>query len=130
MVKRKGSSRIERTTPLGEYLTLKRVGEGLTQKEIAKKIKRSTSYICRIETGQRERKSLPQKKSLQKKSLRGFILYQLAKAYKASIAEILEKANWPQLLLLDTTKEERQELLRHLERIRKTKRRQERQAEE
>jgi transcriptional regulator with XRE-family HTH domain len=115
MLKRKGSSRKERSTALAKYLTEKRLNRRLTQKEIAKRIKRSRSYICRIETGERERKSVP------RKPLRGFILYQLAEAYKAPVAEILEKANWPQLLLLDTTKKERQQLIRHLGEIRQRK---------
>ena len=113
MVKRKGSSRKERPLGIGKYLTDLRLGKRLTQQEIAKRIKRSRSYICRIETGERERKSVP------RKPLRGFILYQLAKAYEVPVAEILEKANWPQLLLLDT--EETQELLRQLKQIRRRK---------
>ena len=124
MVKRKGSSRKKRPDGIGKYLTDLRLGKSklgkrLTQQEIAKRIKRSRSYICRIETGERERKSVP------RKPLRGFILYQLAKAYEVPVAEILEKANWPQLLLLDTTKEERQQLIRYLERMREIKRQQE-----
>lgn len=114
MLKRKGSSRKKRTTAIGEYLTDLRLGLGkeLTQQQIAQKIGRSRSYICRIETGDRERKSVPQE------SLRGFILYELATAYEADLAEVLEKANSPQLLLLDTTEEERRELIRRLKEIR------------
>jgi len=115
MPKRKGSSRRERTTEIGKYLTWRRLRLRRTQQEIAAKIGRDKSYICKIETGQRERKSAPQK------SLRGFILYQLAEAYEAPIAEILEKANWTQLLLLDTNEEERQQLIQHLKKIRREK---------
>jgi len=112
MGKREGSSRKKRPDGIGKYLTDLRLGKRLTQQEIAKRIKRSRSYICKIETGERERKSVPQE------SLRGFILYELAKAYEADLAEVLEKANSPQLLLLDTTEEERQELIRRLKEIR------------
>ena len=113
MAKRKASSRKERPDgTIAKYLTDLRLGKELTQQQIADKIRRSRSYICRIETGERERKSVPQE------SLRGFILYELAKAYAADLAEVLEKANSPQLLLLDTNEEERQELIRRLKEIR------------
>ncbi len=113
MVKRKGSSRIERPEgTIAKYLTDLRLRKKLTQQEIADKIHKSRSYICRIETGERERKLVP------KESLRGFILYELAETYEADLAEVLEKANCPQLLLLDTNEEERQELISHLKEIR------------
>ncbi len=113
MVKRKGSSRKVRPAgTIAKYLTDLRLENKLTQQEIADKIHKSRSYICKIETGQRERKSVPQE------SLHGFILYELSKAYEADLAEVLEKANSPQLLLLDTTEEERQELIRRLKEIR------------
>ncbi len=112
MLKRKGRPTIDRISEIGKYLTKKRESLGKTQQEIADKMRRSKSYICRIETGDRERKSVPQE------SLRGFILYELAEAYEADLAEVLEKANCPQLLLLNTTEEERQELIRHLNEIR------------
>jgi len=112
MGKRKGSSRKERPAGIGKYLTDLRVDKGFTQQQIADKIGRSRSYICRIETGERERKSVPQE------SLHGFILYELTKAYEADLAEVLEIANSPQLLLLDTTEGERQELIGHLKEIR------------
>jgi len=116
MAKRKGSSRKKRPAgTIAKYLTDLRLEKTLTQREIADKIHKSRSYICKIETGQRERKSVPQE------SLRGFILYELAKAYEADLAEVLEKANSPQLLLLDTTEEERQELIRRLKEIRREK---------
>ena len=117
MVKRKGSFRKERATEIGEYLTTLRVGQGKTQQEIAAKIGRNKSCICKIERGTRT-----------EKSLHGLLLYDLAKAYGAPIAEILKKANWTQLLLLDT--EETQELLRHLKQMRKKRWQQERQAKE
>jgi len=113
MVKRKGSSRKERPAgTIAEYLTDLRLGKELTQQQIADKIGRSRSYICRIETGARERKSVP------RESLDRFILYELAKVYGADLAELLERANCPQLLLLATTEEERQELIRRLKEIR------------
>lgn len=115
MVKRKGSFRRERTTAIGEYLTNIRMQRRETQQEIAVKIKKTRSCICKIETGARTGKSL-----------QGLLLYDLAKAYGAPIAEILKKANWTQLLLLDTG--ETQELLLYLKRMRKKKRQQERQA--
>jgi len=103
VTKRRGSSRKGRDSDLGEYLTEIRVSQGKTQQEIAEKLGMSRSRICRIERGQRVRQCL-----------RGFILYQLAKAYDAPIEEVLKKANWPQLLLLDTNEEERQDLIRYL----------------
>ena len=115
MTKRKGSSRKERPAGIAKYLTDLRVGKELTQQQIADKIGRSRSYICKIETGERERKSVPQE------SLRGFILYELATAYRADLAEVLEMANSPQLLLLNTSEQERQELIRHLNEIRRRK---------
>ena len=115
MVKRKGSFRKVRTTAIGEYLTTLRVRQEKTQQEIADSIGKGKdkSCICKIERGVRT-----------EKSLHGLLLYDLAKAYGAPIAEILKKANWTQLLLLDT--EETQELLRYLKRMQKKKRQQER----
>lgn len=113
MVKRKGSARKERPPGIAKYLTDIRLEKTLTQQEIADKIGKSRSCICKIERGVRT-----------EKSLHGLLLYDLAKAYGAPIAEILKKANWTQLLLLNT--EEMQELLRHLKRIRKKNRQQER----
>lgn len=112
MAKRKGSPRKDRRTDLGQYLTRIREEQEKTQQEVADAIGRSRSYICKIETGQRERKSVPQK------SLCGFVLCQLAQAYGANLAEVLEKADCPQLLLLDTNEEERQALIHHLTEIR------------
>jgi len=103
MRKRRGSLRKERTTELGKYLTNIRVIQGKTQQEIADRMGRKKSSICKIEGGYRRRRCL-----------RGFILYQLAKAYNAPIDEVLKKANWPQLLLLDTNEEGRQNLIRYL----------------
>jgi transcriptional regulator with XRE-family HTH domain len=103
MSKRKGSSRGKRTTELGKYLTFIRVSQGKTQQEIAERIGMSRSRVCRIERGQRVRKCL-----------RGFILYQLARAYDAPIDDVLKKANWPQLLLIDTNEQEKQDLIRYL----------------
>ena len=103
MVKRKGSSRKERTNKLGKYLTKIRLSRRETQLDVAKRIDKSRCFICRIERGQRR-----------DKCLRGFILYQLAKAYKADINLVLKKAKWPQLLLLDCDKEEKQNLIRYI----------------
>ena len=110
MVKRKGSFRKKRTTTIGEYLTNIRVEHGKTQQEIAAKMKKTRSCICKIEMGART-----------DKSLRSLLLYDLADAYGADIAEILKKGNWTQLPLLDTTEEERQELIRRLKEIRQHK---------
>lgn len=118
MLKRKGTFRKDRNTAIGEYLTTLRVRQGKTQQEIADSIGKGKgkgkdkSCICKIERGTRT-----------EKSLHGLLLYDLAKAYGAPIAEILKKANWTQLLLLDT--EQTQELLKYLKRIRKKKRQQE-----
>ena len=117
MPKRRGSPRKKRTSALGKYLTNIREKKEKTQQEIADAIGKSRSYICKIERGDRERKTV------QHKSPRDFILYRLAEAYKADIAELLEIANCPQLLLLYTTEEERQELIRHLNEMRQLKNR-------
>jgi len=112
MPKRRGPPKKKRTSALGKYLTRRREKKGKTQEEIADAIGKSRSYICKIERGQRERKTVPHK------SPRDFILYRLAEAYGADIAEVLEIANCPQLLLLYTTEEQRQELIRHFNEIR------------
>jgi len=103
MAKRKGSSRGIRTTDLGEYLTSKRLEKGLTQEQIAKRLRRSRSCVCRIERGQRN-----------SECLRGYILYQLAEAYNAPVDVVLEKANWPQLLLVDINQKEKKQLARYI----------------
>lgn len=124
MAKRHGSSRKERTSDIGKYLTKIRLSQAKTQQEIADRIGKSKSCICKIETGVRTQKSL-----------HGFILYQLAKAYEVPIAEMLEKANWPQLPLdiraasverqndplSNITEEEHQELICYLDEIRRGK---------
>ncbi len=115
MLKRRGRPRKNRISEIGKYLTEIREARGETQQEIAVKIKKTRSCICKIERGART-----------EKTLHGLLLYDLAKAYGAPIAEILKKANWTQLLLLDT--EETQELLQYLKRVQKKKRQQERQA--
>jgi len=103
MAKRRGSSRGIRTTNLGEYLTSRRLEKGLTQEQIAKRLRKSRSCICRIERGQRD-----------SKCLRGYILYRLAKAYNAPVDVVLEKANWPQLLLVDVNQKEKKQLASYI----------------
>ena len=115
MKNKPGRKRKSRSSGICEYLTNLREEKELTQQQIADKIDKSKSYICRIERGNRERTSVPQK------SLQGFILYELSKAYGADLAEILEIAKRPQLLLLDTTEKERRELVRRLKEIRSRK---------
>lgn len=112
MKNKTGRKKKLRSPGIGEYLTNLREERGLTQQQIAEKIKRSKSYVSRIETGDRERKSVS------KHSLQGFILYELSTAYGADLAEVLEIAKSPQLLLLDTTEDERQELILRLKEIR------------
>ena len=112
MPKRRGAPKKKRTSDIGKYLTKIREKQGKTQQEIADAIGKSRSYLCKIERGNRERKSAPLK------SPRDFILYQLAEAYGADIAKVLEEAKCPQLLLLYTTEEERQDLIRRLNEIR------------
>ena len=96
-----------------------------TQQEIAGSMSRGRgevrhkSCICKIETGQRAQRTI-----------RGSLLYQLAEVYGTSITEVLKAANWTQLPLLDVTEEETQELLRHLEQLRKRERHQKRKAKE
>ncbi len=89
--------------PLAQYLVSVRVEKGLTQQEIAIKLGRTRGSICRIESGNRQRKCL-----------QGYILYELAEAYGAPLGEVLKKADWPQLLLVNAGEEERQELIRYL----------------
>jgi transcriptional regulator with XRE-family HTH domain len=101
--KQKKDKKEEDRTPLARYLVSVRIEKGLTQGEIAVKINRTKSSVCRIERGNRQRKCL-----------QGYILYRLAEAYGASPGEVLKKAGWPQLLLTDTTEEERQKLIRYL----------------
>jgi transcriptional regulator with XRE-family HTH domain len=115
MPKRRGPPRKKRASALGKYLTKIRERKEKTQQEIADAIGKSRSYICKIERGQRERKTVPLK------SPHEFILYQLAKAYGADIAEVLEKAKCPQLPLLYTTEEEIQVLICRLNKIRQPK---------
>jgi len=115
MPKRRGSPRKKRTSALGKYLTNIREKKEKTQQEIADAIGKSRSYICKIERGDRERKTVPLK------SPHKFILYQMAKAYGADIAKVLEKANCPQLPLLYTTEQEIRDLIRHLNEMRQLK---------
>ena len=105
--KKKGGEE-ERRTPLAKYLVSVRIEKGLTQGEIAAKLSRTKGSICRIENGDR-----------QQKCLQGYILYRLAKAYGVPLGEVLKRADWPQLLLIDTNlmdtnEEERQEIIRYL----------------
>lgn len=103
MAKRQLHLITERPTTLATYLTSVRISKGLTQTEVAEKIKKSKSWICRIERGERQRQCL-----------RGYVLYRLAEAYGAELGKVLEKANWPQLLLMNTNDEEREQLIRYL----------------
>lgn len=125
MAKRRGSSRRERKNDIGKYLTEIRVAQGKTQQEVADDLRKSRYLICRMETGDRT-----------KKSLEGIILYEVAKAYGASVVEILKRAESVQLPLirmngnneeiessplLDITDEEQQELILYLSEIRQKK---------
>ena len=103
MAKRKPHFIQKRDTPLAKYLTSKRIRNGLTQIEVAQKIKKSKSWICRIERGERQRQCL-----------RGYILYQLAQAYGADLGQVLKKAKWPQLLLIGTSDKEKGQLIQYL----------------
>ncbi len=108
MVTRKGSSRCDETdetTDLGRYLISVRVSrkQRLTQQQVADKIQKSRSFICRIERGNRR-----------KKCLQGYVLYDLAKAYEVPIEKVLEKAKWPQLLLIDIKKEGKKNIKRYI----------------
>ena len=113
MAKRRGSFRKKREKAIGKYLTERRVAQGKTQQEVADDLGKSRYLICRIEIGERT-----------KKSLEGVILYDVAKAYGASIVEILKRAEPVQLPLdplLDITDEERDELIQYLDEIRRKK---------
>ena len=103
MAKRKPHSIQKRDTPLSRYLTSRRIRNRLTQTEVAERINKSKSWICRIERGKRQRQCL-----------RGYILYQLADAYGADLGQVLKKANWPQLLLMNTSDEEKERLIQYL----------------
>ena len=92
--------------PLAEYLVSVRIEKGLTQEEIAKKLNKTKSSICRIESGDRQRQCL-----------HGYILYRLAEAYGVSPGEVLKRANWPQLLLIDASEEERKQLIQYLKEV-------------
>ncbi|GEM_PF-2068573 len=125
MTKRRGSFRKKREKTIGKYLTECRVAQGKTQQEVADDLGKSKYLICRIEIGERT-----------KKSLEGVILHDVAKAYGTSIVEILKRAESVQLPLimtsadaenvktdpfLDITEEERQELIQYLNEIRQKK---------
>lgn len=103
MAKRGPYRKQKRRPPLAKYLASRRLEQGLTQEEIAKRLKKSKSCICRIESGQRQRRCL-----------HGYILYQLAEAYGASAGEVLKRADWPQLLLMGASEEERKQLIQYL----------------
>lgn len=105
MVTRKGSSRCDETTDLGRYLISVRVSrkQRLTQQQVADKIQKSRSFICRIERGNRR-----------KKCLQGYVLYDLAKAYEVPIEKVLKKAKWPQLLLVDVNQKEKKQLASYI----------------
>ena len=108
MVTRKGSSRCDETdetTDLGRYLISVRVlrKQRLTQQQVADKIQKSRSFICRIERGNRR-----------KKCLQGYVLYDLAKAYEVPIEKVLKKAKWPQLLLVDVNQKEKKQMARYI----------------
>ncbi len=79
----------------------------MTQQQVAIHLEKTKSIICKIERGYRTNKSL-----------RGLLLYDLAKAYGIKIADLLKEADWPQLPLLDTTEKERRQLIRYLKKIR------------
>ena len=114
MKKRRGAPKKERIPGIGEYLTQIRELQGKTQQEIAARIERNKSFICRIEREQREQRSL-----------RGDILFEIALAYGISVEDVQRRAHWPQFILpLDITAEEMQELMQHLKRMRERKRRQ------
>jgi transcriptional regulator with XRE-family HTH domain len=117
MAKRRGSFREKReTNSIGEYLTNLRVAQGKTQQEVADELGehgKSKYLICKIERGRRTTRSLE-----------GVILYDVARAYGASVIEILKRAEAVQLPLnplLDISDEERQELIRYLDEIRQKK---------
>jgi len=107
MSKRRGRPSIERPPGIGRFLTQAREAQGKTQQQMARRLKKSKSIICKIERGHRT-----------DKSLRGLLLYDLAKAYGVKISDLLKAANWPQLPLLDTTEKERKQLIRYLMKIR------------
>ena len=108
MVNRKGSSRCgetDETTDLGRYLISVRVlrKQRLTQQQVADRIQKSRSFICRIERGNRR-----------KKCLQGYVLYDLAKAYEVPIEKVLKKAKWPQLLLVDVNQKEKKQMASYI----------------
>ncbi len=96
----------EDVTSLAGYLVTIRIEQGLTQEEIARKLKKSRSSVCRIESGDR-----------QKHCLQGYLLYQLAEAYGAPLGEVLKRADWPQLLLIGANEEEKKRIIQELKEI-------------
>ncbi len=110
MLKKRGRPKKERPSGIGRFLTQAREKQGATQQQIATKLNKSKSLICKIERGYRS-----------DKSLHGILLYDLAKAYSINISDLLEKANWPRLPLLNTSEEERMLLIKYLMKIRSKK---------
>ena len=106
MAKRGPYRKQKKRPPLAEYLVSIRIEKGLTQEEIAKKLRKTKGSICRIESGDR-----------QQKCLQGYLLYRLAEAYGASLGEVLKRAGWPQLLLIGASEEERKHIIQHLKEI-------------
>lgn len=112
---RKGYRRIERNTSIGKELTQLRISQGLTQREVAANLKRSKSYVCKMETTKRVHDA--------------DALYAYAVACGTRPEYLLGRTHQLQLPLLnaliapsdlsidpleDITPEERQELIRYL----------------
>ena len=110
MPNRRGRPAKERSPGIGKFLAEARETQGKTQQQVAVRLNKSKSIICKIERGYRT-----------SKSLHGLLLYDLAKAYSIKIADLLKEANWLQLPLLETTEEERKQLIRYLNKIRRKK---------
>ncbi len=70
---------------------------------MGRRIERSRSYIAHIENGARPIQAL-----------RGSILVSIAKAYEEPVSDIMELAEWPQLLLFDLDADAKQEVIRHI----------------
>ena len=115
MGQRKGFFRRKRISYLGDLMTSLRIEQGLTQQDVADSMRRSKSYICKIETS----RGVPDPGILA-----GFARacgtrpeYLVGKAHQLELnllAAITAPADLPTDPLKDVTEEERQELIRYL----------------
>jgi transcriptional regulator with XRE-family HTH domain len=85
------------------YLIAGRIKKGLTQQDVAERLNVTKGSICRIERSNRR-----------ERCMQGYILYRIAEAYEVPLGEVLQRANWPQLLLMGDNQRERDILIHYL----------------